>query len=332
MEKVSIVVPVYNAKNYIKRCIESLVCQTYHNLEIILVDDGSSDGSEKICDEYAKEDDRIKVIHKKNSGVSDSRNAGIEAADGDYILFVDSDDYINENTVEDNLKTAIEKNADIVIFCFKYIITDSNEEKDNGYGEDFSGNAEAFFRQCLVKIIDKELLNAPWNKLIKTNLIKNNNLSFKPEYSICEDMIFSVETISASSNIVINSKIYYNYVLKSTGSLVFGFYPNYFDALSEFYLKSSDYNNKYHDNLKQKKCIDSKYAKLAIMYLKQIVCESEWEKDKCVNKISEITNNPMLRTALDNADLNYKKSLVRFLIKHRLSNVIYYMYHLKGKL
>ena len=120
MEKVSIVVPVYNAKNYIKRCIESLVCQTYHNLEIILVDDGSSDGSEKICDEYAKEDDRIKVIHKKNSGVSDSRNAGIEAADGDYILFVDSDDYINENTVEDNLKTAIEKNADIVIFCFKY--------------------------------------------------------------------------------------------------------------------------------------------------------------------------------------------------------------------
>ena len=117
---VSIIVPVYNVEKYLSKCIESLINQTYTNIEILLINDGSTDNSKKICEQFKEKDSRIKLINKENGGLSDTRNKGLQEAIGKYIAFVDSDDYINENTVEDNLKTAIEKNADIVIFCFKY--------------------------------------------------------------------------------------------------------------------------------------------------------------------------------------------------------------------
>ena len=97
---ISIIVPIYNVEKYIKKCIDSIINQTYTNLEIILVDDGSPDNCGKICDKYKEKDDRIKVIHKKNGGLSDARNAGIDIATGEYITFIDSDDYVAENYIE----------------------------------------------------------------------------------------------------------------------------------------------------------------------------------------------------------------------------------------
>ena len=112
---ISTIIPVYNVDNYLPKCVDSIINQTYQNLEIILVDDGSLDRCPDICDEYAKKDKRIKVIHKKNGGLSDARNAGLEIAKGEYISFIDSDDYINEHMYEDMLfdeyATAMTKNA-----------------------------------------------------------------------------------------------------------------------------------------------------------------------------------------------------------------------------
>ena len=99
-ELISVIVPVYNVEEYLPKCIESIINQTYKNLEIILVDDGSTDNSGRICDEYAKKDDRIIVFHKENGGLSDARNCGIDAATGDWVQFVDSDDYIHQTMVE----------------------------------------------------------------------------------------------------------------------------------------------------------------------------------------------------------------------------------------
>jgi glycosyltransferase involved in cell wall biosynthesis len=110
---VSIIVPVYNVEKYLKRCVESLICQTYKNVEIILVDDGSTDNSSSICDFYAQMDARIKVIHKSNGGLSDARNAGIEVAKGEYLSFVDSDDYVSPDFIMLLLKACEEYNADI---------------------------------------------------------------------------------------------------------------------------------------------------------------------------------------------------------------------------
>ena len=101
---ISVIVPIYNVEKYLTKCIESIINQTYKNLEIILVDDGSPDKSPIICDEYAKKDNRIKVIHKKNGGLSDARNYGMSLATGEYISFIDSDDYIDEEMYEKHMK------------------------------------------------------------------------------------------------------------------------------------------------------------------------------------------------------------------------------------
>ena len=100
MKKISVIVPIYNTEKYLKRCFDSILSSTYENLEVILVDDGSPDNSGKICDEYAARDSRIRVIHKKNGGLSSARNAGLDIATGDYVTFVDSDDYIASDIYE----------------------------------------------------------------------------------------------------------------------------------------------------------------------------------------------------------------------------------------
>ena len=98
-EKISIISPVYNVEDYLKDCVESILNQTYKNIELILIDDGSTDNSGKICDEYASKDNRVKIVHKKNGGLSSARNAGLDIATGDYIFFVDSDDFLYKNSV-----------------------------------------------------------------------------------------------------------------------------------------------------------------------------------------------------------------------------------------
>ena len=150
MELISIVVPVYNVKDYIKCCVESLIHQTYRNIEIILVDDGSTDESGKICDQLAERDSRIKVVHKKNEGLGYARNTGLENITGQYVTFIDSDDYVDKNQVED-LYHGIRKNgADTCIGGFKRVdnvgrilFTESYEEKF--YGGD-SVKYELFLR------------------------------------------------------------------------------------------------------------------------------------------------------------------------------------------
>lgn len=121
MEKISVIVPVYNVEKYLSKCVDSIINQTYHNLEIILVDDGSPDRCGEICDEYATKDNRIKVIHKKNGGLSDARNAGIEVAEGGYIAFVDSDDYIASDMMDVLYHRLIKDGSDMALCNFKYI-------------------------------------------------------------------------------------------------------------------------------------------------------------------------------------------------------------------
>ena len=110
---VSVVIPVYNVEKYLIRCLESVILQTYRNLEIVLVDDGSTDNSGKICDEYAERDSRIKVIHKENGGLSDARNVGIKSASADYIVFIDSDDYVKNVYVQSLVEIALRYDVDI---------------------------------------------------------------------------------------------------------------------------------------------------------------------------------------------------------------------------
>ena len=115
MPQVSVIIPIYNSEKYLHECLDSVINQTYKDIEIILVDDGSTDKSSSICDEYAKKDERIKVFHTSNNGPSHARNIGIDNATGEYIVFQDSDDYIELNMIEDTVKEALKSDSDLVI-------------------------------------------------------------------------------------------------------------------------------------------------------------------------------------------------------------------------
>lgn len=133
MKKISIIVPVYKVESYLSRCIDSILAQTYQNFELMLVDDGSLDRCGEICDNYAKKDDRIKVIHQPNRGVSAARNAGLDLATGDYIGFVDSDDYISINMYSDMIKL-LEVNGLDIIICTAFVVKGYKVKGSTGDG------------------------------------------------------------------------------------------------------------------------------------------------------------------------------------------------------
>lgn len=167
MELISVIVPVYNVESYVEECIESIQNQTYMNLEIILVNDGSTDASGDICDQYAAYDERIQVIHKENAGVSAARNTGIESANGDYIGFVDSDDYIAPTMYEDMLKLMAEHDLDIIECTAFRNNGDTNIEGCN------DGSLEIFNRDEALKMAMYDCFVAVWSQLYKRRVISD---------------------------------------------------------------------------------------------------------------------------------------------------------------
>lgn len=194
--KISVIVPVYNVEIYLHRCVDSIINQTYKNLEIILVNDGSRDGSGEICDDYISRDSRIKVIHKKNEGSSCARNAGLDIATGDYISFVDSDDYINPSMLELMLNKMLEFNLDIV------------EIKQNSNKKKFSSD-DSFEIQDRVIAIRRIIQNTSfsvWCRLYKSSLI--NDLRFIPRI-IHQDVFYTIDVLNRINKIgYLNSKLY----------------------------------------------------------------------------------------------------------------------------
>lgn len=214
MEKdlISVIVPVYKVEKYLEKCIESVLKQTYTNLQIILVDDGSPDNCGKICDEYAKKDSRIEVIHKANGGLSDARNVGISKAKGRYIGFVDSDDYIKEDMYEILLNLIKKYDADVSI-CNLYDVIDGNEcirNKDNGIHE--------YSRIDILKeiLLDKNIQSYAWNKLYKKELFDEIKYPIGKKY---EDIGTTFYLFEKCNKIVVTSEPEY-YYLKRADSLV----------------------------------------------------------------------------------------------------------------
>ncbi len=201
MDLISIIVPVYNVEAYLKRCIESIINQTYKDIEIILVDDGSTDNSSKICDEYKNKDKRIKVIHKVNGGLSSARNRGLDIAKGKYIGFVDSDDYISPKMYEILYKELINNKADMAMCDSIYI------KNDNKIINDY--NITIFTKKDAIKRLlttDNKVNPSAWNKLYKKELFKNIRY---PIGFVYEDIITTYLIINKCKKIVyLNCKLY----------------------------------------------------------------------------------------------------------------------------
>ena len=186
MKKISVIIPVYNAEKYLTKCLNSIVNQTYTNLEIILVNDGSKDSSLNICYEYKKKDDRIKVINNDNHGASYSRNCGISISTGEYIMFIDADDYIENNFIERLITCNEYETYDLFISCY----TDF-------YDKNIFKEKKLIDENILTFDLKKDYLNivkylrTPWGKIYKLNIIKENNIKFPEDYITAEDQIFN---------------------------------------------------------------------------------------------------------------------------------------------
>ncbi|MGN1168172.1 MAG: glycosyltransferase family 2 protein [Lachnospiraceae bacterium] len=213
---VSIIVPVYNAESTISRCIDSILTQEYTDFELILVDDGSQDSSGAICDQYASYDSRVRVIHKANSGVSDSRNMALDQARGIYIQFLDSDDWITPNATQLFVDTATHFHCDLVISDFYRVVGERVSVK--GDIEDDCIMTQEEFASHMVENPADFYYGVLWNKLYRRDIIKNHQLRMDTSISWCEDFMFNLEYLRYAETIYALQVPIYYYV-KTKGSL-----------------------------------------------------------------------------------------------------------------
>lgn len=228
---ISVIVPIYNVEKYLRKCVDSIINQTYKNLEIILVDDGSPDNCPKICDEYAKQDIRIKVIHKENGGLSDARNAGMKVARGEYISFIDSDDWIKPEMIEGMYNRMIEDKSDLVSSGVIWVDVDGTEIRTATVSENCVLNTEQAMKEL---INDGKLKQHVWNKLYKADLIKNI-LFDKGKYH--EDVFWSYKVIGEAKRVSIDKNSYYFYVQRSKSIMGEKYSAKRLDALDAMKLR-----------------------------------------------------------------------------------------------
>lgn len=215
--KVSIIVPIYNAEKTLDRCINSILNQDYIDFELLLIDDGSKDSSGAICDKYAAKDTRVRVIHKENSGVSASRNLALNEARGEYLQFLDADDWITPNATRLLVESAVLNKCDMVISDFYRVIGERLSHKGS-IDEDGVLTREEFANLMMENPADF-YYGVLWNKLYSREIIEKNQLRMDPKISWCEDFMFNLEYIRHCENIFVLQVPIYYYV-KTKGSLV----------------------------------------------------------------------------------------------------------------
>lgn len=193
---ISVVVPIYNVEPYLRQCVDSLLAQTYGNLQIILVNDGSPDGCPAICDEYARKDGRVQVVHKPNGGLSNARNAGLESCKGQYVFFLDADDYLDRHCFETLVPAAESGALAMTGYLLDFSDTGNIVEAKQAYGRYVA--MKDYFLDFHNLFATK--FNFSWGKLYDTNIIRKNNLKFRKGMSLCEDVVFNMEYYRHCSN------------------------------------------------------------------------------------------------------------------------------------
>ncbi|WP_432354368.1 glycosyltransferase [Sporosarcina sp. A2] len=243
--KVSVIVPIYNVEAYLSKCIRSIQNQKLNDIQIILVDDGSTDKSLSICKEYAKEDKRIHLIEKSNGGVSSARNAGLEAAVGEYVGFVDPDDWIKADMYE-SMYNQVKKTGTEVCIC-NYV----NEYKNNSEAISLNIHSDVLDGKDIKKLVadmvapatinsnETAIMGSVWRTLISNRLIKTSEIKFNEEIHLMEDLLFIIETLLVCNKISIDNGYYYHYFHSSNSAM--NLYRKNFYALNlkVYYLLTS---------------------------------------------------------------------------------------------
>lgn len=340
MPKISIIVPIYKVKKeYLVKCIDSLINQTFKNIEIILVDDGSPDESGNICDNYATLDERIKVIHQENSGVSVARNKGINESKGEWLIFVDADDWIELDTCEQYAK-AIEYNNIDMILSKSYIYFNSNkiDESYSKYKSDAIINNKKELIESLFLVKNKDnvsftYIGAPWGKCLKKSILMENNIFFKNGVKIGEDALFNYRYFSVLDNVMFINKSFYYYRMNDnsvTNSYISDLIETYyilFESFDEYIKKVQIVNKSVYSAFVIRqlfRCLE------ACIFNENTVLSNFEKKNKFFNLIS---SKPYL-DSIKNVrvkDFRMKNKIIITLLKLKFYNCIKLLYFIKSK-
>lgn len=217
MDKVSIVLPIYNVESYLETCVQSVRNQTYQNIEIILVDDGAKDNSGKICDQLALEDSRILVVHKENGGLSSARNAGYKIATGKYLMYIDSDDVIKADVVEKCVETMQKDQSDIVIYGYEKIDENGNVLETCTWGNKLL-NHDMMVEYLYTAIIQMSFGYA-WNKLYRKSVIDESQILADSKIIDREDLVYNLELLKNVDKVSYIDYVGYEYLQRSTSLL-----------------------------------------------------------------------------------------------------------------
>lgn len=333
---VSVVLPIYNVEKYLDRCIESVVRQTYKKIEIILVDDGSPDGCPQKCDDWAKRDGRIKVVHKKNAGLGYARNTGIENASGEYICFFDSDDYIADDTIEKAYEAVKKENADIGIFGFSTVDKKGNvtnviapKTKCQKYvGE----NVLTTFLPDLISWnpdngVATDLRMSAWTALYSMELIQRNSWRFVSEREIISEDVYSLLDLYRDvKTVVVIPEAFYFYCENET-SLTHSYKKDRYNRIKYFYEACIDKCDQLEYSKEVKRRMAYPFTANSIAAMKMIV-NSDLSNAEKKKMIGSIIYDGTMQNVVHQMNLK-RESITRkilfFSIKHEMNGLCYWL-------
>lgn len=309
MYKISVVVPVYNAEKYLRRCVDSILAQTLKEIEIILVNDGSTDQSSMICDEYAK-NQNIKVIHQKNSGPATARNIGIQSATGEYLGFVDSDDYIAPEMYEALYNRATLDNIDIVTCGYNIVEGTKITAKSMPLEPNRIIN-KTELKKLLCTANENHLLWFPWKSIYRTEIVHKNNILF-PNLNNGEETIFILESMLNSKSMFYIDKPYCYYVQTPDSLTRVKYKEDYLERLERLYLLKVETYKKY--DLSGYEADTYKYTMAHT--LPMLISNEMSHKSSVSEKIKafkEMRNSIMIKDAFNSCSVKVIKSKLRYM-------------------
>lgn len=337
--KVSLVIPIYNVEGQLDRCVKSIINQTYRDLEIILVDDGSKDNCPEMCDNYAKTDSRVTVVHKPNGGLPDARNAGLLIATGKYIMFVDSDDWINSNTVETLVSVMEEKQVDFIRFG---AVWDGRDGIPDGTRVKYEPSQELtsgiYDKQRMENEIYPRLLITPdlflgpvlsaCFGMYNLEFLREKGIEFDKKIKYCEDSVFNAKVVINSNSFMVLEDCFYHYCFNGK-SISFGKHTDVWDVAKIRYKHIEEYfkNCDKYD-------FDVQLKRVAIFSVLDGL--SEWHAydsdDEKLLQIRTVMNAAFTMNAMKNVNvcrIPFKKKLMLYMIKFKMAKLYFRKFNKK---
>ncbi|TFJ93045.1 glycosyltransferase family 2 protein [Lentibacillus salicampi] len=311
---VSVIVPVYNAEKYISYCIDSILAQTYNNIELILVNDGSKDNSGLICDIYASQDRRVKAIHQKNSGPSVARNKGIKNSNGDFLQFVDADDKIDHFMI-DRLLSVYKNDIDLVLCGYQSLIKFNQKNSKKTIVPSYEGcYSFSIFMELFPSLFKNNLINSPGNKLYDSTIIKGNDIGFPIGVHNGEDLLFNIEYLRHCKNIYIKKEPLYYYIDNNPFSLTKNYKSGFFENRKVVY---NELNKFIMHSSKSYKMIEEVYTNYLLQSLANIFHEkNELTLKSKRNEINKVIRDEWVRDNLERfKQRTYQEKVVKFLLR-----------------